>query len=300
MSAMSAASAVQRPTDVASCSYTSSTGKSTAPHRLAGQSLTKHLRHAGQRCRRRRKRLLRAVTAELLSQTAVADAISPLAALIPVDITNSVSNFLRSAVEDLIGVSPSFLHPLEIVLGTDLVTVAELQPSTNTVLRLGVRIRMPLLPTCMHHEWFKPRACFRESQSRMLPHGMLTWLMPPAMSMTRQLPCRRCVRLPCRACPPASSKHAAFSMHRAGSRPIGTLCWHSAIPLCSARQTIWYAFFSQPAPAIGLLDFYLFGPAALALEKKWKVEDLTLRERMGGGNFGQVFEGIINPPGGGS
>ena len=33
------------------------------------------------------------------------------------------------------------------------------------------------------------------------------------------------------------------------------------------------------------------------LEKKWSVEQLTLRDRMGGGNFGQVYEGVINPPG---
>ena len=62
-------------------------------------------------------------------------------------------------------------------------------------------------------------------------------------------------------------------------------------------QAIWYAFFAQPAPAIGLLDFYLFGPLAIVLEKKWSVEQLTLRDRMGGGNFGQVYEGVINPPG---
>lgn len=62
-------------------------------------------------------------------------------------------------------------------------------------------------------------------------------------------------------------------------------------------QAIWYAFFAQPAPAIGLLDFYLFGPLAIVLEKKWSVDDLTLRDRMGGGNFGQVYEGVINPPG---
>ena len=65
-----------------------------------------------------------------------------------------------------------------------------------------------------------------------------------------------------------------------------------------AAQAIWYAFFSQPAPAIGFLDFYVFGPLGVALERNWSVADLTLRERMGGGNFGQVYEGIINPPGG--
>jgi hypothetical protein len=62
-------------------------------------------------------------------------------------------------------------------------------------------------------------------------------------------------------------------------------------------QAIWYAFFAQPAPAIGLLDFYLFGPLANVLDKKWSVDELTLRDRMGGGNFGQVYEGVISPPG---
>lgn len=27
------------------------------------------------------------------------------------------------------------------------------------------------------------------------------------------------------------------------------------------------------------------------------MDELTLRDRMGGGNFGQVYEGITNPPG---
>ena len=66
--------------------------------------------------------------------------------------------------------------------------------------------------------------------------------------------------------------------------------------MCS-MQAIWYAFFSQPAPAIGLLDFYVIGPLVLLAERKWSVDDLSLRDRMGGGNFGQVFEGVMNQNG---
>jgi hypothetical protein len=91
---------------------------------------------------------LQSVTAELAAQAAVADALSPIVQQGAGGILPAVSGILRSAVSGLIGVSPQWLHPVEIVLGTDLVTLAELQPSTDSALRLAVSA-----PTCMLHTY---------------------------------------------------------------------------------------------------------------------------------------------------
>lgn len=145
----------QRTADGASCSYAVPLGGPRCSHTRLGsqQTLTRQLRHAGQRCRRRRRHLtMHSVTADLISQTAVADVLSPLADLAPSGLIPTVSGFLRSAVSGLIGVSPQWLHPVEIALGSDVVTLVELQPAPDSILRLGVSssaacmhaVRMPL------------------------------------------------------------------------------------------------------------------------------------------------------------
>ena len=58
-------------------------------------------------------------------------------------------------------------------------------------------------------------------------------------------------------------------------------------------QGIWYFFGTRPSPFFGITDFYVLNPISRNLAKKWRVSDLGLRDRLGGGNFGQVYEGII-------
>ena len=53
-------------------------------------------------------------------------------------------------------------------------------------------------------------------------------------------------------------------------------------------QAIFYMFFTKPSPAFGIMDFYVFNPINSLVRKSYKVADLTLRERLGGGNYGQV------------
>ena len=53
-------------------------------------------------------------------------------------------------------------------------------------------------------------------------------------------------------------------------------------------QAIYYMFFTKPSPAFGIMDFYVFNPINSLVSKSYKVADLTLRERLGGGNYGQV------------
>lgn len=54
-------------------------------------------------------------------------------------------------------------------------------------------------------------------------------------------------------------------------------------------QLIYYGFFTQPSPAFGVIDFYILNPLDTVLRKGFKVADLTLRDRLGGGNYGQVI-----------
>lgn len=58
-------------------------------------------------------------------------------------------------------------------------------------------------------------------------------------------------------------------------------------------QGIWYFFGTRPSPFFGITDFYVLDPVSRRTNKKWRVADLGLRERLGGGNFGQVYEGVI-------
>ena len=43
----------------------------------------------------------------------------------------------------------------------------------------------------------------------------------------------------------------------------------------------------------GLIDFYLVGPAlSTAAGKQWSAKDFSLRDRLGGGNFGVTYEAV--------
>ena len=53
-------------------------------------------------------------------------------------------------------------------------------------------------------------------------------------------------------------------------------------------QVLYYALLGRPSPVLGILDFYLLVPLSKLFQKRWRVSELTLRDRMGGGNFGQA------------
>ena len=53
-------------------------------------------------------------------------------------------------------------------------------------------------------------------------------------------------------------------------------------------QGLWYALLSKPSPVFGMLDFYVLDPLSKLTERKWSVTDLTLRNQMGSGNYGQA------------
>lgn len=53
---------------------------------------------------------------------------------------------------------------------------------------------------------------------------------------------------------------------------------------------LYYVLFTRPSPAWGLFDFYVGQPIDGLLSRKWKVEDFTLRGKLGGGNYGVTYE----------
>ncbi|KAI3427321.1 hypothetical protein D9Q98_010238 [Chlorella vulgaris] len=61
--------------------------------------------------------------------------------------------------------------------------------------------------------------------------------------------------------------------------------------------TVYYFFLARPSPVVGLLDFYVLAPLARVLQRRFSERDFTLRDRLGGGNYGQVFEGLLNDKG---
>ena len=65
----------------------------------------------------------------------------------------------------------------------------------------------------------------------------------------------------------------------------------------SPQQALSYLTLARPAPLWGIFDFYVAAPLAAALGKTTITGDLVLRDRLGGGNFGQVFEGVRPRPG---
>ena len=77
----------------------------------------------------------------------------------------------------------------------------------------------------------------------------------------------------------------------------------SALPLSPPRslplhlQSLSYLSLARPAPLPAIFDFYVAAPLAAALGATAVTGDLVLRDRLGGGNFGQVFEGVRPRPG---
>eukprot|EP00798_Chlamydomonas_sp_ICE-L_P000719 gene719-2143_t len=49
----------------------------------------------------------------------------------------------------------------------------------------------------------------------------------------------------------------------------------------------------SPNPLLGILDFYIIGPLYGALGKAYRSSDFLLRDKLGGGNFGTAFEGLL-------
>ncbi|KAK9802684.1 hypothetical protein WJX73_005630 [Symbiochloris irregularis] len=72
-----------------------------------------------------------------------------------------------------------------------------------------------------------------------------------------------------------------------------TISFHPTTMGLARLTGLWYALLSKPNPLFGIIDFYVVDPLTKVFERKWSVSSLTLREPMGSGNYGQVFEGLM-------
>jgi serine/threonine protein kinase len=57
---------------------------------------------------------------------------------------------------------------------------------------------------------------------------------------------------------------------------------------------IYYFLIARPSPLVGLFDFYVLAPLIKLTRKRFSEGDFTLRQRLGNGNYGQVYEGLRN------
>ena len=54
-------------------------------------------------------------------------------------------------------------------------------------------------------------------------------------------------------------------------------------------QAIYYLLLMRPSPVLGVLDFYVLVPFGKLFQRRYRVAELTLRDRLGAGNFGQAW-----------
>lgn len=57
---------------------------------------------------------------------------------------------------------------------------------------------------------------------------------------------------------------------------------------------IYYLFLARPAPVSAIIDFYIITPLSRLIKNRFTEEDFTLRDKLGNGNYGQVYEGLRN------
>lgn len=55
---------------------------------------------------------------------------------------------------------------------------------------------------------------------------------------------------------------------------------------------VYYAFLMRPSPFWAMVDYFLFSPLSTLAQAKWGPEDFSLRDRLGGGNYGVTYEAV--------
>ena len=74
----------------------------------------------------------------------------------------------------------------------------------------------------------------------------------------------------------------------------GVLSLHPTIGGSFRLAVFYYFVIARPSPLVGILDFYILGPLVRVTRKQFNEQDFTLRNRLGNGNYGQVYEGLRN------
>jgi len=77
-----------------------------------------------------------------------------------------------------------------------------------------------------------------------------------------------------------------------GEDVMSVVALHPTAEAIARLGALWYLLFAQPSPLVTIIDFYITGPLVLAFSGNFKGQVFTLRDRLGGGNFGVTFEGV--------
>jgi serine/threonine protein kinase len=79
-----------------------------------------------------------------------------------------------------------------------------------------------------------------------------------------------------------------------GNDLVGFVGLHPTLPGALRLGVFYYLVFARPSPVAAIFDFYLRIPLARIFRKKFDAGDFTLRDKLGSGNYGQVYQGLLN------
>lgn len=75
---------------------------------------------------------------------------------------------------------------------------------------------------------------------------------------------------------------------------VGMATLHPTIEGSVRLAVLYYLLFARPSPIVAVLDYYVLRPLSKLTGAKFSENDFTLRDRLGNGNYGQVYEGLRN------
>ena len=75
---------------------------------------------------------------------------------------------------------------------------------------------------------------------------------------------------------------------------VAVTAFHPTLASVFRLSAIYYTLFARPSPIAALLDFYVLVPLSRTLRAKFDAGDFTLRDKLGSGNYGQVYQGLRN------
>ena len=73
---------------------------------------------------------------------------------------------------------------------------------------------------------------------------------------------------------------------------VGLATLHPTIEGVLRIGVLYYFLFARPSPLVAALDYYVLRPLSKLTGAKFSENDFTLRDRLGNGNYGQVYEGL--------
>lgn len=79
-----------------------------------------------------------------------------------------------------------------------------------------------------------------------------------------------------------------------GEDLVGIVGLHPTIFGALRLGALYYFIFARPSPLAAILDFYILVPLARLLRTGFDAGDFTLRDKLGSGNYGQVYQGLRN------